>query len=262
MPEVFPTRFTLPLSREARFTSRVSRTPDFTEMRAADQATTLFRWDLQVGPLTDADATSLQAFYASCNGGYQSFVFLDPLDNLLNWSEDFAQSCWLKTIPSSLRIAGGGTDPLGGSAAQTLTNTVGSVNTISQTLTANPQGTTLTASVWLIGLGAPVTLRLSDGGSQNFATTVSPGPSWQRYFVIGAFAASGSQITWAADLPANGSAQFFGAQLVATRGPGTYTRTTTVSGFHPNCCFDSQSFAHRVIAPNQNQITCSVMEHA
>jgi hypothetical protein len=216
---------------------------------------------LQLGPLTDADATTLQNFYAACNGGYQSFAFLDPLDNLLQWSEDFTQGCWQKASPSSLQVTSGGSDPLGGTGAQTLANTTASVNTVSQALAANPQGMTLTASVWLIG-SAPVTLRVSDGGSQIFAAIISPTGSWQRYTVTGTFAASGSQIVWAADLPANASAEFFGAQLVATPGPGAYTRTTTVSGFHPNCSFDSQSLAHRVIGPNQSQITVSVIEHA
>jgi hypothetical protein len=261
MSEVFPTLATLPLTREARFTSRINRTPDYTEMRAQDQTGPLFRWSLQLGPLSDAEATTLQSFYATCNGGYQTFAFLDPLDNLLQWSQDVTQACWQATSPSSLQVTSGGSDPLGGSGAQTLLNTVASVNTVSQSLAANPQGMTLTASVWLIG-SAPVTLRVSDGGSQNFAAVISPTGSWQRYTVTGTFAASGSQIVWAVDLPANGSAELFGAQLVATPGPGAYTRTTTVSGFHPHCCFDSQSLAHRVTAPNQNEVSVSLVEHA
>jgi hypothetical protein len=261
MSDCFPSLFTLPLGRESRFTSRINRTPDYTEMRAQDQTGPLFRWNLQIGPISDAEATTLQSFYANCDGGYQTFAFLDPLDNLLQWSEDFTQSCWQSTSPSSLLVTSGGTDPLGGTGAQTLANSSVSVNTVSQSLAANPQGMTLTASVWLTG-SAPITLRVSDGGSQNFAAIVSPSGSWQRYKVTGTFAASGSQIVWAADLPTNSGAEFFGAQLVSTPGPGAYTRTTTVSGFHPNCCFDSQALAHRVMAPNQNQVSVSILEHA
>jgi hypothetical protein len=260
MSEVFPNLATLPLTREARFTSRINRTPDYTEMRAQDQTGPLFRWNLQLGPLTDAEATTLQNFYATCNGGYQTFAFLDPLDNLLQWSEDVTQASWQATSPSSLQVTSGGSDPLGGSGAQTLLNTIASVNTVSQSLATNPQGMTLTASVWLIG-SVPVTLRVSDGGAQNFAAIVSPTGSWQRHTLTGTFAASGSQIVWALDLPANGGAELFGAQLVTTPGPGAYTRTTTVSGFHPNCCF-SQSLAHRVTAPNQNEVSVSIVEHA
>jgi hypothetical protein len=260
MSNRFPTVFTLPLARESRFTSRVNRTPDYTEWRAPDQTGPLFRWDLQIGPLSDAEATTLQNFYASCNGGYQTFAFLDPLDNLLQWSQDFTQACWQASTPSSLQVTSGGSDPLGGTGAQTLANTSAAVNTVSQSLTANPQGMTLTASVWLIG-SAPITLRVSDGGSQVSAAVISPTGSWHRYTVTGTFAASGSQIVWSADLPANGGAEFFGAQLVATPGPGAYTRTTTVSGFHPNCCFDSQTLAHRVTAQNQNQVSVSIVEH-
>ncbi|GEM_PF-1067923 len=261
MLEIFPTIFTLPLSREERFTSRVNRMPDYSELRAQDQSTPLSRWNLQFGPLTDAEATTLQSFYASCNGGYDSFAFLDPLDNLLQWSENFAQAPWQATTPSGLSIASGIADPLGGSAAQSLTNTSGAVNTISQALAVNPQGMTLTASVWLIGSSA-VTLRVSDGGSQSVSTILSLTGTWKRYSVTGVFAATGSQIVWSVDLPVGGSAEFFGAQLVVAPGPGAYARTTTVSGFHPNCCFDSQNFSHRVIAPSQNQVSVSIVEHA
>src|ERR1035438_8955532 len=100
MSNVFPTRFTLPLTRQVRFTSRVNRAPDFTEFRAQDQPTPLYRWDLQLGPLSDTDATTVVSFYNSCGGPYQSFAFLDPLDNLLLWSEDITQSAWQKTTPS------------------------------------------------------------------------------------------------------------------------------------------------------------------
>jgi hypothetical protein len=258
MPEVFPTRFTLPLTREVRFTTRLNRTPDFTELRAQDQAAPLFRWDLQLGPLSDAEFAAIQGFYAARGGGYESFVFLDPLDNLLQWSEDFSQAAWLKSNPSGISITSGIADPLGGSTAQAIANTGGSVNTLSQSIAANPQGITLTASVWLLGT---VTLRLTDGAGQTFSSTVTAG-SWTRHSVSGMFASAGSQIVFAIDLPASASVSLFGAQLVATAGAGSYTRTTTVSGFHPNCAFDSQPLAHRVVAPGVNHVKLSILEHA
>src|SRR5260221_12801405 len=100
MPEIFPPRFTLPLTREARFTSRVSRTPDLTESRAQDQAGPLLHWDLQLGPLSDAETAETRSFYAARNGGYERFVFLDPLDNLLRRSGNFTQSPWRMSTPS------------------------------------------------------------------------------------------------------------------------------------------------------------------
>lgn len=258
MSSVFPTRFTLPLTREARFTTRLNRAPDFTEVRTGDQLTPLFRWNLQLGPLSDAEFAAIQSFHAACNGAYQSFVFLDPLDNLLQWSEDFSQAVWQKSNPSGIAITSGVGDPFGGSTAQTIANTSGAVNALSQSIGANPQGITFTGSVWLIGAA---TLHLTDGASQTFSATVAAG-AWTRYSLTGAFAGSGSQIVFAADIAAGASVSLFGAQLVATAGRGSYTRTTTVSGFHPNCAFDPQPLAHRVIAPGINQVKLSITEHA
>src|SRR5260221_2589732 len=169
MPEVFPTRCTLPMTRQSRYTTRINRMPDLAETRTGDQLGPLFRWDLQLGPLSDADAAAIQDFYAARNGGYESFAFLDPLDNLLQWSEDFSQAVWQKSSPANFAVSSGVSDPLGGSAAQTLSNTSGATNTMSQTLLANPQGSTFTASVWLQGsamVTPQVTLRLTDAAGQ------------------------------------------------------------------------------------------------
>ncbi len=250
MPEVFPTRFTHPLTRELRFTTRTNRTADATEYRNADQANPLFRWDLSIGPLADADYAAIQNFHSSRGGAYETFVFLDPLDNLLQWSEDFSQAAWVKSNPSQIVIS-----------APTITNTGGSVNTVSQSIAANPQGITFTASVWLRG-AATITLRLTDGAGTTFTSTAGLTGAWQRYSVSGTFVAPASSVTVAFDIPAGASADFLGAQLAATSGPGAYSRTTLISGFHPKCSFDSQPLAHRVAAPNVNFVKLSILEHA
>lgn len=258
MSEIFPTRFSLPLSRELAFTTRLNRTPDFTELRAQDQPAPLFRWDLDLGPLSDADFAAVQNFHAARGGAYESFTFLDPLDNLLQWSEDFSQASWQKSSPSQITITFGVADPFGGSAAQTVTNTAGSTNTVSQSIAANPQGITATGSLWLRGT---VTLRLTDGGSQSFTRTVTA-VAWTRFILTGTFASSGAQMTFAVDFGVGASASLFGAQLVALPGAGAYTRTTTLCGFHPNCAFDARPLTHRVIAPGVNQVKLSIVEHA
>src|SRR5436309_7789297 len=124
MPETFPTRFTLPLAREVRFTSRLNRLSGGSELRTQDQIAPLFRWNLKIGPIGDAELSEIETFHAARGGAYESFVFLDPLDNLLRWSEDFSQFPWQKSNPSALQVSSGISDPLGGSAAQTLGNKI------------------------------------------------------------------------------------------------------------------------------------------
>lgn len=235
MPEVFPPLATFPLSREARFTTRLNQMADLTEYRAAERAVPLFRWDLTLGPVTDAEVSTVRDFFQARGGGYESFCFFDPLDNLLQWSEDFSQAAWQKSSPADMQITSGVADPMGGMAAQTLSNTGTASNIVKQTIPMNPVGITFTGSFWMKAATAPVS-------------------NWKRFLV------TGTQAGLEIEIPAGASVDLFGAQLVAAAGPANYTRTTTVSGFHSNCRFESAAFDHRVLAPNVNQLRLAISE--
>ncbi len=240
MPEVFPTLATFPLSREIRFATRLNQMTDLTEYRTADSAAPLFRWDLAIGPLSDAEAATVRDFFQARGGGYESFCFFDPLDNLLQWSEDFSQAAWQKSSPADLQISG-----------QTLTNTGASPNVVKQTIAVSTAGITFTGSVSLKAATAPVTLRLTGGAQQ----TVTPGSDWRRFSMT-----DGSVTGLEIEIAPGASVDVFGAQLVAANGPANYMRTTTVSGVHLNCRFDPSVFDHRVLAPNVNHIKLTVTE--
>ena len=261
MPPVFPPRFTYPLAREVRFNTRLNRMADWREYRATELATPLLRWELDLEPLEDTDLASLEAFFNARGGPYESFVFLDPLDNLLQWSEDFTQAAWQKTSPADLQITPGVADPLGGTAAQTLSNTGAASNAVRQFIAAPPAGITFTGSVWLKASGASLTLRLTDTAAEAFSRTVTPGPQWSRFHLTATFASSGTQVGWEIEIPPGATVEAFGAQMVAAKGPDGYTRTTTVSGFHPTCRFETETFTHRALGPNVNQARLAIVEH-
>src|SRR5262245_14948457 len=75
-----------------------------TEQRASDAGPRRM-WDLEL-ILSDTDVAPVLAMFAAHGGPYESFVFLDPVDNLLKWSEDVAQAAWEKSEPSFLPIVG------------------------------------------------------------------------------------------------------------------------------------------------------------
>lgn len=262
MPEVFPPFATYPLSREVRFTTRLNKLADLTEYRATERATPLFRWELDLRPLEDSELADLQNFFQARGGPYEGFIFFDPLDNLLKWSEDFSQAAWQKTSPADLQITSGIADPLGGGAAQRLTNTGGAPNSVRQFIAAAPAGITLCGSLWLRMATAPITLRLSDGAAEAFSRTVLPGPEWHRWHVAATFSGPGTQLGWEIEFPAAAAVDAFGAQMVAANGPGGYSRTTGISGFHPNCRFETPAFTHRVLGPNVNQLQLAIAEEA
>lgn len=260
MPEVFPPLATYPLSREVRFTTRLNHLTDSTEYRATELAVPLFHWDLSVQPLSDAGLTTVQNFFQARGGAYESFGFLDPLDNLLLWSEDFTQAAWQKSNPVDLHVTAGITDPLGGTAAQTLNNTGFFPNVVQQIVAAKPGGITFTVSVWLKAGTAPITMRLSDGATETFSLTVTSGSGWTRYHLTGTFSGAGTQVGSEIEIPAGAGVGVFGAQMVAAVGPAGYTRTTTVSGFHPNCRFGAGAFDHRSVAPGVNRLRLAITE--
>jgi len=203
-----------------------------TEQRASDAGPKQI-WDLELD-LTNAELALVEAFFVAHDGPYEGFVFLDPSDNLLKWSENFQQAAWEKTQPSFFQMAG-----------TRITNTSGSPNVLSQAVPV--QGIEMTASVWLKSATAPITLRLT-GAVERVAL---PGDDWARYTLTGTPGGpSGLEI----ELPAGAAVDVTGSQLVTGRAGGVYVRTGAISGYHTNAHFESQELQHRALGPGRNQV--------
>jgi hypothetical protein len=264
MPKVLSIRGDFPIAREACFLTRRNCLDDGTEYRTPEQAAPLYRWEIDLGGRSDAELRELEDSFLALGGPYESFVFLDPLANLLKWSEDFSQAVWTKSHPGDLTVVAGLADPLGGNGGRTLINYGPVANSISQQLDASPAGRQFTASIWLrSGTPAPVQLVLHDGGAESHSLAILPGSSWRRYWLTAGFGAeAGSKTVFRFDVPALGTLEAFGAQLMALPSPAPYSRTTTVSGFHPHCRFANDVFSHRLAAFGQNDLRLSIVEFA
>ena len=265
MPKVLAIRGSFPISREERFLTRRNRLPDATEYRSPEQIAPLYHWQLDLAQRTAAEVQELEAQFLALGGQYESFVFLDPLENLLKWSEDFGQAAWLKSDPGNLAIVPNRSDPFGGNAAQLLLNTGLVVNSVSQELAAPAAGLQLTGSVWLKA-GGPIAVPLSlgDGAGESYTGTAAAGAAWQRHWLTAKFSdiGQGTKIVFQFQLPADSNVDVFGAQLVALPSPAPYTRTTLVSGFHPHCRFADSIFRHQMAGFGQNNLRLSIVEFA
>lgn len=187
-------------------------------------------WDLEM-ELSDAEREQVEAFFAARNGPYDSFLFLDPMDNLLRWSEDFAQAAWQKTDPSHLALNG-----------SRITNSGPLPNVISQPLAI--ADVPLCGSIYLKDATGPVTLRLT-GATE---ITVTPGSDWMRYVLTGA--GSGFEI----ELPAGASVDLSAAQVITGQAPGAYVRTGAAGGCHAGSYFDWPQLQHRALGPDRNRV--------
>lgn len=265
MPEVLSLRGSFPVSREERFLTRVNRLEDATEYRLAEQLSPLYRWEVELRGQSTAQVQELENTFASLAGRYGNFVFLDPLENLLRWSEDFGQAAWEKAQPAQLAITYSLPDPLAGNAAQELVNTASAVNTVTQWLAAPPAGLELTASLWARA-AAPlaITLALTDGAGETYSSSLSAGAAWQRFWLTASFSPSsaGQQVGFRIELPASSTVRVFGAQLMPLGAPAAYVRTTTVSGFHPKCRFGSDVLFTRLEGEGTADVRLTIVEFA
>src|SRR5260370_15415366 len=84
---------------------------DGREIKLADPAASSLEWQLAFRELTDAEIASLLQFFLNVEGPLNTFTFLDPVDNLLQWSAPFHQAAWQKD--PLLQLTGGAPDPAG-----------------------------------------------------------------------------------------------------------------------------------------------------
>lgn len=86
-----------PLRRRTRHHIVTARTPGGYVSRIRGGSEPEVGWELRYTDLTDAEAQALEDLYTASGGGLESFSFVDPLANLLKWSEDVSASPWTKT---------------------------------------------------------------------------------------------------------------------------------------------------------------------
>src|SRR6266545_360366 len=104
---------------------------DGTLEKLADSGAAYVRWTLAYRGLTDAEWEQLDQLFRYAEGRLRTFLFLDPLDNLLKFSDDLLQATW--SGDPNVEIGSATTDPLGGGAARSLNNQSAAIGRIHQT---------------------------------------------------------------------------------------------------------------------------------
>ena len=112
-----------PLRRRQVFRSAVNRMRDGRQIKAFDSGGSGLEIELELNGLTDDEMTGLEEFFAEREGRRETFGFLDPAMNLLQWSEDFSKPVW--TRGPLLSVTGGELDPWGTLRASRLQNSAG-----------------------------------------------------------------------------------------------------------------------------------------
>ena len=211
-----------PIQRKRTLRTVTNIAADGSRIVYADPAGGTVEWRLAYTDLSDdaGDCPSLQAFHTAAEGSLNSFTFVDPAANLLLWSEDLTNQCWV--LAPLLTVEAGVADPFGGSAAWHATNGGAGPQSIAQTLNA-PAIYTYCFSVY-VRAANPVTVTLVSGSNR---AAFSVGPAWNRVELARSGNGTESSTTFGIELPAAASIDLFGPQVEVQAAASRYQTSTT-----------------------------------
>jgi hypothetical protein len=192
-------------------------------------------WRLSYGSLTRAEAERLQEFHAAMAGRRGRFTFVDPLANLLRWSEDLSQAEWQwgNEWQAEQSAAQGGIDGAVFSGGSQLRQAVPA-----------PGEYRYCFSVWAAGEeGARIRMRC---GSVERAFRL--GGAWRRCFATGVGDALLSRTECALAVE-GGAGRIRGLQLEAQPAPGDYKRSSGGGAVYANSRFAESGLRVVAIGP-------------
>jgi hypothetical protein len=228
----------LPLRRETRYRTLVNRMLDGAEIRFADLDYFERHWQLPLEHVSDAEFQSIRDLFAAAEGRLKSFVFLEPGENLLAWSEKFTESVW---VPGGISVAEGIADPFGGTDASRLTG----AGSLTQTL-AIPAWFRYAASIWARTAQSGASLQLSSA-----SVPIDSSNQWRRYTLAAWFSGSIAE-TLDFRVVSGGALEVYGAQLEAQPAASYYKKTLQQGGVHPGARFAADTLEDQATGPGEH----------
>lgn len=179
-------------------------------------------WSLSYQELADAEIVKLTDLFAASGGGAGSFGFVDPLANLLGWSEDLSKPDWQLGL---LTGTGGFSDPVGTQRAWNVQNPNGAEQTLSQTVGV-PGVYRACFSVYVRSDSTGTIGMIRDTNRVN----VPVGPQWKRIQISSTGVAGSVNSTFSVAITAGSTVRVFGLQVEAQPWPSPYRPTGTAAG--------------------------------
>jgi hypothetical protein len=234
----------MPFERVTAYRTLLNRMADGREVRVTDADFFQKFWQVPMQSLNDEEWEAIQDLFAAAEGQLQTFLFLEPGENLLSWSEDFTQAAW---TASGVTIATGVGDPLGGTAGTEISGSGG----LAQSLNI-PATFRYAASVWAKTTQPGGSLQLSDGTGQQASTAFLADGKWRRYTLSTAFTGTSETLVFEMRTPGAGGLDIFGAQLEAQPSASAYKKTLQQSGVHPAARFNMDTLSDNLTSPGQH----------
>lgn len=235
--------------RRATYHDLVETTsPGGSVSRARGESEATRRWRLRFEDLTDAEAQAILALHEACGGGWRRFTFLDPLANLLAWSEDLNAAVWEKAGGVSVTSAMQGD----GLMAFTVTNASQAQGGVRQRIEL-PAGSACTLSCELRGAGGGL-VWLAAG---NAGKAVSVTGEWRQAWVSGE--AAGGEVGFGVELAPGGALEVRHVQAQAQAAPTAYQPSYERGGVCRNTRFEGDGLRVEAAGPGRNRVEVTLV---
>lgn len=239
-----------PLQRTYSVSNVINKQEDGSCYRATSVDPPLLSWELRYKHLTDLEVDTLKDFFEAARGRSNTFTFLDPAGNLLAWSEDLSKAVWEKS--PLLTVVALDTDfP----KVSSLTGRGAGAPRISQLL-ACPASALINFSLMARTDGSGALHVAVSDASGRAEKSFMLDRTWRRYSV--SHQGSGQSEGKTTELSFDEGMQIEVTQLCvsAQPGPGSYVKSSGLSGVRTSTRFDQDTFT--VTAANQNDFSCVV----
>jgi Conserved hypothetical protein 2217 (DUF2460) len=230
----------------------VNQSSEGYNVKLADPAGALIEWHLSFDELSDQELAALEALFQAAEGRLTAFTFMDPMDNLLAWSEEQDQVVWQKD--PMLQLSGGAADPLGGTAAFQISNPGGAIQILQQSIDA-PASLDYCLSVY--ARSDQSTRLWLVRGPETDARTI--GPDWTRILSAGRLQSTAETISFGMGLDPGSTVQVFGMQAEAQPTASLYKRTTDTGGVYPNARFRDDVLTITTAGPNRHSCELDIV---
>jgi hypothetical protein len=240
-----------PLTRSRKWRTITNSLEDSEQIILPDTTAGQVEWKLSYQDLTGTEAGTLSSLFTASQGSFEAFTFIDPLANLLAWSEDLSQAGWQFGL---LQNASGIGDPLGTQRAWSVYNPAAASQSLQQTL-GMPGGYVACFSVYLRS-GAAGTVGLVRDGTQ---VNVAVGPAWQRFFVNSAGVAGAIESSFSIAVAAGQTIDVWGLQVEAQPYPSVYRQTSVAEGIYAETYFENDELKITSTSPGLSSCQISLM---
>ena len=237
-----------PVTRARKWRAIVNGLESGEQIMVPDRTAGQIEWRLAFQDLTDAEVSGLRALFLASQGSYGMFTFIDPMANLLGWSEDLTQPNWQSGL---LRTNRGISDPSGTKRASSILNPSAGMQALQQTLEI-PGDYVACFSTWIRSDTAATVLLQRD----NALTPVTTGPAWKKESISCKGAAAATQSAFSITLPAGQMVEVWGLQVEAQPYASVYKHTDMPEGIFEQTWFEDDEL--RITNTSMGLSSCEI----